>query len=357
MSSVKLLPRVYMIRDELGRRRLPSAREALAQYVHSVNFVRDRRKTMSAVFEAGYLATIPATVLFFAFYVNVPSLLAYFACFYLLANVYNTVWYHRYCSHYAFRFSHPLIPKLFLWFNPFGYREEVYALNHYVHHNHSDEDQDPYGPHLGWLGTYLASSCNLDTAITEREYDRLKHSVAHIGFPCASFESFRRWATVESIPHYLGRWFFATVFWTSLWYAVGGLRYVLMWYAVQFAFHAAARDFNYRGHGGGADEPPHVEGWDFARNTRALNQRFYGWLAGEWHNNHHAFRASANAGFLPGQVDVPFLMIKAAHRVGLVSRFNDHRELFQRRYLVERRSALAGVAVDSPEAASRASMN
>jgi sn-1 stearoyl-lipid 9-desaturase len=333
-SSVKLLPRVFSLRDAQGRRRLPSTREALRYYADSINFIKDRRKLLHALFEGGYTVTIFATIAFFAKYVDLWSLCLYSVTFYLLANVYNTVWYHRYCSHYAFRFSHPSIPKLFLWLNPFGYREEVYALNHHVHHNSSDEDDDPYGPHLGWLCTYLGSGCNLDTNISVKEYERLKQRVAHIGFPCSSYESFQRWGSVESIPHYLGRWLFASLFWCAFWYSLGGTPWVMMWYAVQFGFHAAARDFNYRGHGGGASSVRHVAGWDFALNTRALNQRFYGWLAGEWHNNHHAFRASANAGFLPGQIDVPFLIIKAMHRLGLVSRFNDHRPQFEKRYLL-----------------------
>jgi len=311
---------------------LPTIAEVTKEYLRSINFLSDRRRTLHAIFEAGYWGTAVATAVFVTKYVTPIHVLVYLVTFYILANVYNTVWYHRYCSHYSFRFSHVIFPRILLWLNPFGYREEVYALNHYVHHNASDQDHDPYGPHLGWLGTYLASDCNLDTQLTVEEYEGLKRSLVHIGFPFASFESFRRWGSVEWIPHYLARWAFATVFWGFLWYGLGGWPLVFTWYAVQFNFHASARDFNYRGHGGSSTEPPHVDGWDFDRSTRGLNQSFYGLLAGEWHNNHHAFRTSANCGFLSGQIDVPFAIIRLLHKLKIVTRYNDHRELFSKRY-------------------------
>jgi fatty-acid desaturase len=38
-----------------------------------------------------------------------------------------------------------------------------------------------------------------------------------------------------------------------------------------------------------------------------------------WHNNHHAFPASARHGLYPGQVDIGFLFIRALARIGLAS--------------------------------------
>jgi stearoyl-CoA desaturase (delta-9 desaturase) len=98
-----------------------------------------------------------------------------------------------------------------------------------------------------------------------------------------------------------------------------------------FTFTFLMRDFNYRGHRR-RGEPRHVEGWDLDRDSLALNQRFYGYLAGEWHNNHHSFSASANCGFRPGQPDLAFIVIKGLHRTGVVERFNDHRPHFERKF-------------------------
>jgi len=117
---------------------------------------------------------------------------------------------------------------------------------------------------------------------------------------------------------------------------------VMAWFSAVFTFTFLMRDFNYRGHSH-SSPPKHVEGWDLDRRSLALNQRFYGYIAGEWHNNHHSFRASANCAFLPGQLDLAFIVIKAMHRVGIVDRFNDHRPQFRQLFRVG-----AGAARDAP---------
>lgn len=326
-SPLRLLPRVYAVRDEQGRPVIASVRDALRQYAHSLNFVADRRRTLHALFEfSHWLMAIP-TVIFFYRYTSVETMLFFFAVFLVLANFTNTIWYHRYCSHRSFRFSSPWLPRLILWLNPLGYREEVYALVHHVHHLHADGDQDPNGPRLGWLGNYIASYFEVDTDVTETEYERIKGRLLHLNMPFSSYQSFRRWACVESIPHYLARWIFASLLWAGAWYAIGGLPWLFAWLAVQFCWHAVVRDFNFRGHGT-QENVGQVDGWDLDRSSFALNQRFYGYLAGEWHNNHHARPGSANCAFLRGQFDIPFLLIRAMKKLRLVSSYNDHRAQF-----------------------------
>ncbi|MGE4072211.1 MAG: hypothetical protein AB7E72_13660 [Lysobacterales bacterium] len=329
--SLRLLPRAYSLRDEQGNARKVTLRDALRQYGRSMNFIADRRRTMHALFETTHLLMLAPALVFFVAYASFPTMLLFFAIFLFLANFVNTVWYHRYCSHRAFRFRSVWVPRILLWLNPLGYREEVYALVHHVHHSHPDRDLDPNGPRLGWLGNYIASYFEIDTEVTEEQYRQIKSRIAHIGMPFASYESFRRWGCVELIPHYLARWVFASVLWTAFWYALGGIPFVMAWYAVQFCWHAAVRDFNFRGHGT-AENPKQIDGWDLDRHSFARNQRFYGFLAGEWHNNHHAFRASANTAFLPGQVDVPFQIIRLMKACGLVVRYYDHRSEFLRRF-------------------------
>jgi stearoyl-CoA desaturase (delta-9 desaturase) len=305
--------------------------DALRQYNRSLNFVADRRRTLHALFEFSHWLMLVPTVLYFAFYLSWATLAFYFSVFLVLSNFTNTVWYHRYCSHRSFRFSSRWYPRLILWLNPLGYREEVYALVHYVHHMHADGEKDPNGPRLGWLGNYVASYFEIDTNVTPEEYERIKGRLAHLHMPFSSHTSFQRWACVESVPHYLARWAFASVFWCGLWYAVGGLAWVMAWFAVQFCWHAVVRDFNFRGHGK-EERPRQVDGWDMDRSSYALNQRFYGYLAGEWHNNHHARPGSANCAFLPGQVDVPFLLIRLMCSLRIVASYNDHRAHFLRTY-------------------------
>jgi stearoyl-CoA desaturase (delta-9 desaturase) len=329
---------MYSVRDASGHPRTPTLREVSGEFIHSINFVRDRRQALRALFETFHATTFVAGIVFFVGFATLATLACYLIFVVLLANIVNTVWYHRYCSHHAFAFSHRLYTKLFLWLNPIGFREEIYALLHHVHHNIADEDDDPYGPHLGAFGSYVAAGeFEIETDIAAEEYERIKKVVAHVGFPFASFRSFRRWRSVEWIPHYLARWAFATAFWAELVYLAGGVPLTMAWFAAIFTFTFLMRDFNYRGHYRG-ETPKHAERWNPDCSTRALNQRFYGYIASEWHNNHHSFRTSANCGFLPGQPDLAFALIKAMHKLGIVSRFSNHQALFERKFKVARRS-------------------
>lgn len=329
---IRVLPRTYSIRDDAGNSRTPTFREVARQFVHSINFVKDRKQVLRALFETYHFATFVAIIVFLTSFITLETMFAYLVCVILLGNIINTIWYHRYCSHQAFSFSSPIFPKLFLWFNPIGFREEIYALLHHIHHNIADEDDDPYGPHLGPFGSYVASGeFEIDTNVSHGEYERIKKRLSHIGITVASLRSFQRWRSVEWVPHYLARWAFSTIFWASIAYFLGGTPMLMAWFAAIFTFTFLMRDFNFRGHSR-REAPKQVNGWDLDRRSLALNQRFYGYIASEWHNNHHCFRASANLGFLPGQFDLAFLLIKSMHKIGIVSRFNDHKRLFERRY-------------------------
>ena len=65
--------------------------------------------------------------------------------------------------------------------------------------------------------------------------------------------------------------------------------------------------YNFEGHGKGKDK--RKEGIDFNTKDLSINQVWPGYAAGEWHNNHHLFPKSARNGFLPYQLDLPWVYI------------------------------------------------
>src|SRR5476649_580520 len=104
--SVRLLPRTYSVRDASGNRRSPTLVEIARQFYHSVNFVRDRRQALSALWETFHLATFIAFCAFVIRFLSLRTLIVYGVSVVFLATFINTIWYHRYCSHRAFRFRH-----------------------------------------------------------------------------------------------------------------------------------------------------------------------------------------------------------------------------------------------------------
>jgi sn-1 stearoyl-lipid 9-desaturase len=299
-------------------------KEAMTEWIDAVNFIKNPRRSLAAFNFAFHLAT--GTFFVFVLLNQLSPLKFVFMalCVSALITVYNTVWYHRYCSHQAFQFRKPYFVLPFLWTNPMVFREEAYTVPHRVHHQLTEKAGDPYGPHLGWLGSYLAveSSQKINTEIKENEYASLAESVRHIGFKANTYARFKGTGAIENVIHYGLRVLFAQLFWMSIFLYLGLASLIPAWYGSIFTASFLIRDFNWHGHGG-LFRRENKPGWEFDDNSHALNQRFYGFLASEWHDNHHKFPGSANNGFQTGQPDLAFCLIRVLYRLGIVSSYTD----------------------------------
>jgi fatty-acid desaturase len=308
-----LVPPSYVKLESIPRK--PTLGEIGVEWIDSVAFWRDRARFLTAIYAAYHLATLAVFVYFFVRHHSISCVLAVMGIGCFIATVYNTVWYHRYCSHRAFKFSNRWWAMAFLWTNPVCFREECYVIPHRLHHSRSDEPGDPYGPHLGWLGSYLAteSQQRINRDISRADYERLAKSLEHIGFPQNTYERFQRTGSVETLCHYAARTLFVNLFWPAIAFAIAGWTGALAWIAGVFFYTFLVRDFNYRGHGGLLGTQ--LEG-------TPLNQLFYGIIAGEWHENHHNHPRLARSGLAWWQVDLPYWIIRALNVCGAVVHYN-----------------------------------
>lgn len=295
--------------------RKPSLREILVEWVDSINFIKKPSRSLTAMFTAFHLVTFGVFVYYSICHFSLlnVALLAGIAVF--IATIYNTLWYHRYCTHRAYHFRHLAWTRLFLWTNPVCFREESYVIPHHVHHGKEDKPGDPYGPHLGWLGSYLASESSAKTnlALNRSDYGRLTKGLKHMGIPLNSYEQFQRTCSVEKAWHWIARSIFANLLWCFLAYLIGGGVGVLTWLSGVFIYTFFVRDFNFRGHGGLFFR---------ASKGKAANHVFYGIMSGEWHENHHANPRLARSGFKWWQLDIPYYLIMAMRLCGIVDQVN-----------------------------------
>jgi fatty-acid desaturase len=196
-------------------------------------------------------------------------------------------------------------------------------LAHRQHHALSDKAGDPYGPHLGRFGSYLAIEWmqNYDTEITAEKYFALTRTLRHLGLTLNDYEGFRREGSFERLSAFALRMGVAQVFWSLVVFSLGGVPYLVSWYASIFVVMFLMRDFNYSGHG----RRPQKPGWEFQSDSLALNQRFYGYLGSEWHNNHHQYPRSASCSFARGQPDLAFQLIRGLYAIGIVTGYHDSR--------------------------------
>ena len=299
--------------------RKPTLREVLLEWTDAIAFWRDRTRALPAAYAAYHFLTFVVFVTYLVRYFSILNVLVVIAIASGIATVYNTIWYHRYCSHRAFKFRSIWLARVFLWTNPVCFREESYVIPHRIHHSKSDEAGDPYGPHLGWLGSYLAteSQQKMNLEINRREFDRLSRSLEHLGFVHNSYQQYRRTGSVENLWHYAARVVIAHVFWCSLAYLVAGWPGVMAWISGVFLYSFIVRDFNYRGHAG-----PFFS----AIKGMPINQVFYGYIAGEWHENHHAHPRLARSGFAWWQLDLPFVLIWLMKACGFITECNTPEE-------------------------------
>jgi stearoyl-CoA desaturase (delta-9 desaturase) len=295
--------------------RKPTLLEVGVELVDAVAFWRDASRLVPALVAAYHLAAFSAFLLFLMRLFSVANLAIVLVAANVIGIVYNTVWYHRYCAHRAFRFRSVWLVRLFLWTNPLGFREESYVIPHEIHHAKADQPGDPYGPHLGWLGSYLAaeSTQKMNRDIGREDYDRVSQSLEHIGFVANTYQQFRRTGSFENLWHYAARTILANSLWIAGAYALAEWQGVVLWISAVFLFSFMLRDFNYRGHGG-----PFVS----ACKGAPINQMYYGFLVGEWHENHHANPQHARSGAAWWQLDVPYAIIRSLSACGAVVHYN-----------------------------------
>ena len=296
----------------------PTTRQVLVEWFDALNFFEDRTRLLALANALYHFGTFVICVWFLVAHFSIAAVVAAALAASFIGMVYNTVWYHRYCSHQAFKFSSVWFARMFLWTNPLFLREECYVIPHRIHHAKSDEPGDPYGPHLGWLGSYLATETvqKMNRNLTAPEYERLVKSLGHVGFVSNSYERFQRTGSVENLWHWCARVVFAGLFWCVPAWALFGWWGVGAWISGVFLFTFLVRDFNFRGHGSFTGTDQHGE---------PVNQFFYGVTVGEWHENHHDYPRLARSGLHWWQVDVPYWIICAMEYCGIVSQSNSRR--------------------------------
>ena len=296
----------------------PGTWQVWAEWFDALNFRKDRTRLLALANALYHFATFVIFAWFLIAHFSVAAVVTVALIGSFIGTIYNTVWYHRYCSHQAYKFSSIWFARAFLWTNPLFLREECYVIPHRIHHAKSDEPGDPYGPHLGWLGSYLATETvqKMNRNITFSEYERLVKSLAHVGFLSNSYAQYQRTGSVENLWYWFARVIFACLFWCGLAWVVAGWWGVWAWLSGAFLFTFLVRDFNFRGHGTFTGTEQH---------GKPVNQFLYGLTVGEWHENHHNYPRLARSGLRWWQVDVPYWVILAMKSCGIVSQCNSRR--------------------------------
>lgn len=332
-NSEILLEPTFGYANPDGSSRQPSFQEIIKELAAVMNVIRFPSHLITAINFIFQILTGVVFLIFLDRYISIDTVLFIVCATLFIGTFYNTIWYHRYCAHVAFEFTSRFYPMLFLWTNPlaFIFREEIYIFPHRIHHERTERPGDPYGPHYGWFASLLAPELTqrFNPDITRELYESLVRSIRHVNLPAHPYTRFRQTGCFESFTHYGTRIVFSQVFWIGMIGFWGGLAYIAAYYSAIFISTVLIRDFNWRGHGGNFRRIKRA-GWEFGTNSFALNQYFYGYIASEWHDNHHKYPFSANNGFLARQIDLAFLIVKWMYHLGIVQVYFDAKALFEK---------------------------
>lgn len=330
LSRVLDAPSYGFTRD--GALYVPSQSEILKEFFRRLNIFASRHNWLPFFSWTATLVLIVPLYFFVTLHFSWPLAFVGFIYSMVILGSHGTFWLHRYGTHRAFRFTSPWVRmicrNLVLRIIP----EEIYIVSHHVHHQLSEQPGDPYNVHGGWLYCFLAdvNHQTLNKDLSEKDYAQARKLMEATGVRLNSYEQYRKWGSLchplFATAHYLVNW----GVWYGIFYLMGGHALATAIFGSAAVWGIGVRTFNYEGHGRGKDR--RVEGIDFNRDDLSVNQVWPGYVSGEWHNNHHLYPTGARAGFLPYQLDLPWLFIKLLESLGGVAGVRDPKADFHKRY-------------------------
>jgi fatty-acid desaturase len=322
----------YGWKDPNGVLIIPTSRQLIKEFCCGLNIFNSGKNWLAFFSWTKVALLIPCLFIFFFHYFNFYLLGIAFIYSMVIMGTHGTIWYHRYCTHAAYKFSNKfwrfVTRNLTISIIP----EEIYVISHHVHHAKSDQPGDPYNASAGFLYCFLADVNHqpISHHLTETEYTRVVRLMRHSGIRPNTYRQYQKWASIAGPWRSLFGCLLNWTFWGVVFYLLGGPALLFTLFGAAGFWALGVRTFNYDGHGKGKDK--HRDGIDFNTDDLSINQLWPGYVAGEWHNNHHLFPASARSGFLTYQLDLAWCYIRLLKTIGAVSSYNDSKKVFLSQY-------------------------
>ncbi len=240
--------------------------------------------------------------------------LALLVGFYMASGLAVTIGYHRLFTHRAFK-AGPRTTYAIGALASMAVQGPVieWAAVHRRHHQHSDDDRDPHSPHLhgeGLMAVVLGFWHAHVGWLFKPHFDGLAKYVPDLLKDPVITRVNRHypyWIVIGLVlPAIIGG--VATTSWWGvlLGFVWGGLVRLAVVHHITWSVNSVCHIWGSR---------------TYRSNDESRNNPIFGVLAfGEgWHNNHHAFPASARHGLAWWQFDLSYILIRAMQLVGLAS--------------------------------------
>ncbi|MFT6867573.1 MAG: fatty-acid desaturase [Cyclobacteriaceae bacterium] len=324
----------YGWKNEQNELAVPTKTQLFSEFFSRLNVIRDKKNWISFISWFWILSALAFPIVFFIKFFTWPLAIVGFLYGMVILGTHGTVWYHRYCTHGAFKFKNNFWKGFTRNLGIKLFPEETYVVSHHVHHLKSELPGDPYNPHAGALYCFLAdvNHQKIATNLNEKDYGRLTNLLRHTGFKMNSFSAYEKWGSVACPVRTTVHWLLNWTLWYGVFFLIGGHALAFALFSGAFVWGLGIRTFNYEGHGKGKDLKK--EGVDFHQTDNSINQVWPGLVAGEWHNNHHLYPHSARSGFTTFQLDFAWYYIWLLQKLGAVTAVkNSKNDFFKDHFL------------------------
>ncbi len=236
--------------------------------------------------------------------------------FYVITALGVTVGYHRLFTHKSFAARRP-VAAFFAFCGSMSAQGPViwWSAVHRSHHQHSDKELDPHSPHagrakgfiglvqgflhahMGWLFSDIRS--DLERYVPDLLADRMIVRINN-AFPFIVLFGLL-------LPGVIGGLYTMTWMGALLGFLWGGIVRMCVLHHVTWSINSVCHIWGSR---------------EYASGDHSRNNPIFGILAfGEgWHNNHHAFPASARHGLKWWQIDGSWIVIRSLELLGLAKK-------------------------------------
>lgn len=333
----------YKWQDEQGNFVKPTLGQILSEYFYRINVFNDKRNWFPLMAWVWVFCLLPFFILLLTKYFSWGLVITGAVYGMVIMGSHGTMWYHRYSTHNAFRFKNNFWKFISQHMVIKVIPEELYVVSHHIHHEKSDMPGDPYNAFGGFFYCFFADTNHqlMNRNLSEEDYNIAKKSIEHTGAKINTYQEYLKYGCIASPWYIMLSWILNWSFWGLVFYAIGemlgvtggGFGLVCAIFGGTFVWSVGIRTFNYEGHGKGKGK----KGWgdsDYNRKDYSINQLWPGYVAGEWHNNHHLYATSARSGFLPYQLDLPWLYVKFLYMIGGIAEYRDYKAQFYQNYVL-----------------------
>lgn len=322
----------YGWKDNQNHLITPTSRQIFKEFFSRLNIFRTRKNWLpfSSWLKVGILSAF--FILFLFYFLSWWLLAAAFVYGMIIMGTHGTIWHHRYCTHNAYKFKNNfwrfITQNLTISVIP----EEIYVVSHHVHHSKSDQPGDPYNAKAGFLYCFLADVNHQPIAknLDEGDYNRVMKLMRHTGVKPNTYAQYQYWGSyanpIRSVIATIINW----SFWYLVFFLIGDHALAFCLFGAAGFWAVGVRTFNYDGHAKGKGKQHATR--DFNHNDESINQLWPGFVAGEWHNNHHLYPKSARSGFKPYQIDFAWYYIRLLNAIGAITNYRDSKKEFYQTY-------------------------